>query len=65
LADGNLKDCPATGLEHTAYLPHRQAVIRDVFENMIADDQIELGIRKLDAGDVHFGGGCILVSFRG
>ena len=55
MADGNLENCRSTGFEDTAYLTHRERVIRDVLEHMVTDHQIELRIRKLNMGNVDLG----------
>jgi hypothetical protein len=48
-----LKDRPAAWSQHSQEFAHRSPVIRDVFQDVVAEDDIELFVRETQFGDVH------------
>jgi len=52
ILDGMLENGETAGPEHPPKLPHCRAVVGDVLENVVADDDVEARIRLGDGSDV-------------
>jgi hypothetical protein len=53
--EGHLKNCPPPGLEHAEKLAHRDEIVIDVLEHVIADDGVESIIGKREVLKIHPG----------